>query len=277
MSELLHDLRASLRSLRRRPLYPAVTIGILAIGLSATVAVFTYYNGFYTPFPGVRAEGLVRIFGVSAEEPFQDIAYLDYLDYARSAQSFTALAAVQPFYAASVRHTSMTEVAYLEAVTGDYFSVLGIGIRIGRGVGPQDDRDSADPVAVISYSWWQRSFHGEESVLGQTLYLNNRPFTIVGVASAEFLGSSSGFRPDVWIPIAPFKDRYTNWAARSQDREVPLVRVFGRLREGERSDQATAEMETLAANLRHGTDAFSWPHPRGSTRRCDWRRCPPYA
>lgn len=238
-----------MRSFRRRPFYPLVTVAVLAIGISATVAVFTYYNGFFRPFPGVSTEGLVQVFSLDAEEPFRDIAYLDYLDYAESAAAFESMAAVQPFYAASVRHETMTEVAYLEAVTGNYFSVLGIATRLGRGLGPEDNRDGADPVAVISHGWWQRSFHGDESVLGQTLFLNNRPFTIIGVAAADFLGSASSFRPDVWIPIAPFKDRYTSWATRSQDREIPLVRVFGRLKAGFHAEQAKAELEALAMAL----------------------------
>jgi len=249
MSELIHDLRASIRSFRRRPFYPAVTISILAIGISATVAVYTYYSSFFKPFPGVETEGLVQVFGVDAEEPFQDIAYLDFLDYAQSTESFDEMAAVQPYYAASVRHTAMTEVAYLEAVTKHYFSVLGIFASVGRGLEPDDDRDGADPVAVISHSWWQRSFNAEPSVIGQTLYLNNRPFTVVGVASPNFLSSSSDYRPDVWIPIAPFKDRYTSWATRSQDREVPLVRVFGRLRAGKHAEQAQVELDSVAKGL----------------------------
>ena len=78
-----------------------------------------------------------------------------------------------------------------------------------------DDRPGADPAAVISHEWWRRLFTGKEDVIGRTIYLNYRPFTVVGVASPQFLGSTSDFRPDVWIPIAPFKDRYTGWAARS--------------------------------------------------------------
>jgi predicted permease len=249
VSELTHDLRASLRSFRRRPFYPLVTISILAIGISATVAVFTYLTNFYRPFPGVTTDGLVQVFGVDAEEPYRDIAYLDYLDYAESAESFASMAAVQPYYAASVRHATMTEVAFLEAVTGSYFAVLEIGTIIGREIRPADDVEGADPVAVISHDWWHRSFQGADDVLGQTLFLNNRPFTVIGVTAADFLGSGSDYRPDVWIPIAPFKDRYTTWAARSQDRQVPLVRVFGRLAAASSGSQASAVLDTLAAGL----------------------------
>ena len=126
----------------------------------------------------------------------------------------------------------MTEVAFLEAVSGGYFSVLGIRTAVGRGLSSEDDRPGADPAAVLSHSWWQSSFNGDSSVIGTTIYLNFRPFTVVGVASPEFRGTDSGFRPHLWIPFAPFRDRYTSWAARAEDRDVPLVRVYGRLRAG---------------------------------------------
>jgi len=246
MSELIHDLRASVRSPRRRPLYPLVAVSILAIGISATVTVFTYFNGFYQPFSGVETRGLVRLFGVETEEPYQDISYLDFLDYATLAESFEGIAAVQPYYAASVRHVTMTEVAYVEAVSGNYFSVLGIATTVGRPLGADDDLPGADPAAVISHDWWKRSFHGDKSVIGQTLYLNNRSFTVVGVAAPEYVSSSSDYRPDVWIPFAPFKDRYVSWTARSEDRDIPLVRVFGRLRPDSTRDRGSAELEALA-------------------------------
>ena len=67
MFEIFYDLRSSIRTLRRRPFYPLMAVIIMALGLSASVAVFTYVNGFYQPFPGVDAGGLVRVFGVDDE------------------------------------------------------------------------------------------------------------------------------------------------------------------------------------------------------------------
>jgi predicted permease len=249
MFELLHDLRSSIRTLRRRPFYPLVAVGILALGLSASIAVFTYINGFYQPFPGVEANGLVRIFGVDNEDPNQNISYLDFLDYAAADGTFEGLAASSPFFAASVRHEAMTEVAFLEAVSGDYFSVLGIDLSVGRGIAADDDRPGAESVAVLSLSWWQRSFNGDPSVIGSTLYLNFRPFTVVGVMSPEYLGTTSNFRPDVWIPFAPFGDRYTSWANAAENRDVPLVRVYGRMRQSVGKGQALAELAGVATGL----------------------------
>ncbi len=248
----MHDLHAAIRGLLRRPYYPIVAVTILALGLSASIAVFTYVNGFYQPFPGVDAKRLVRVFGVESEEPYQDVSYLDFLDLAETGAgdgTFEGVAAVQPYYAASVRLENMTEVAFLEAVSGDYFSVLGIETGIGRGLAAEDDRPGADPVAVISHEWWQRSFSAKESVIGSTIYLNYRPFTVVGVASPSFLGSASDFRPNVWIPIAPFRDRYTGWARRAENRDMPLVRVYARLGAGGSEQQARSELAGLAAGL----------------------------
>lgn len=246
---LAHDLRTSVRGLSRRPFYPIVAVIILALGLSAGMAVFTYINGFYQPFPGVDADRLVRVFGVEDDEPNQDISYLDFLDYAAAGGAFEGVAAAQPFYAASVRLETMTEVAWLEAVSGSYFSVLDVEMSVGRRLSVDDDRPGSDPAAVISQAWWLRSFNGDSSVIGSTIYLNFRPFTVVGVAAPEFLGTTSGFRPDVWIPFAPFKDRYTRWAAFSEDRDVPLVRVYGRLRDGVREGPALAGLQAVAAGI----------------------------
>lgn len=249
MSGVLHDLRLFVRALRRRPACPLVAIAVLALGLSASLAVVTYINGFYQPFPGVDAGRLVRVFEAHEESPYLDVPYLDYRDYSTAEGAFDGLAATQPFYAASVRLETVTEVAFLEAVSGDYFSVLGVETSLGRPLSVDDDRRGADPVAVLSHAWWQRSFGGDPAVLGTTIYLNFRPFTVVGVASPEFLGTASSFRPDVWIPFAPFQDRYTGWAAMAEDRDTPLVRVYGRLRPGAEEAQARAELQAVAGGL----------------------------
>jgi len=216
---------------------------------AAGIAVFTYINGFYQPFPGVNTDRLVRIFGVEEEERYQDISYLDFLDYAGADGAFEGLAASQLGYAASVRLETMTEVAFLEVVSGDYFSVLGVPLILGRGITSDDDRPGAESVAVLSYGWWQRSFSGDRSVIGRTVYLNFRPFTVVGVMSPEFVGTGADTRTHAWIPVAPFRDRYTSWARLSEDRNRPLVRVYGRLRAGIRQERGLAELEAVAAGL----------------------------
>ncbi len=284
MFELVHDLRISIRGLLRRPAYPIVAVSILALGLSAGIAVVTYVNAFFQPFPGVDdADRMVRVFGADDDDAYQNVPYLDFLDYAASVTSdggaFEGFAAAHPYYLATVRLETLTEFTRLEPVSGEFFSVLGIRTTIGRGLTVDDDRPGADPAAVISYEWWQRSFAGDASVLGRTIFLNYRPFTVVGVASPEFLGSTSGFRPSVWIPFTPFKDKYTRWKARSEDRSFPLVRVYGRLRPGVRQEQGLAALAATASGLdetypsqsgrrRPRLEASTWIDPR--SRHEEW-------
>lgn len=243
------DVRQVVRRLLRRPRYPLAAVVILALGLSASIAVFTYLNGFNRPFPGVNTEGLVRLFGSEEENPYLDLSFLDFEDYGASSTSFEGVAAVRPFHAASVRHETMTEVAFLEAVTGNYFGLLEIPIALGRGLLPSDDRPEAESAAVISHSWWLQRFHGDPDVLGTTVFLNYRPFTVVGVASPAHLGSTSDFRPQVWIPMAPFRDRYTRFHEQAEDRDVPLVRVYARLADGVPVERAQDDLSTVARGL----------------------------
>ena len=237
-----------LRPLLRRPADPLLAILVLAVGLATSIATLTYIRAFEQPFPGVEPEGIVRLFEQRDGQPFADLPYLDYLDY-KEASSTLELGAVQRYYAASVRHQSSAEVQRIEAVAGEFFSVLEVQAHIGRLLGPEDDRPEAPPSAVIAHAWWVSTFGASEDVLGRTLVLNFQPFTIVGVAAPEFLGSNADRRPGAWIPIAHFRKRYTGWDAQAQNRDISLTTVLGRLRDGASITSAQEEMNGLAAGL----------------------------
>lgn len=258
---MIQDLKLAFKSCLRRPLFRSVAVIIMALGLAAAISAFTYLNAFHRPFPGADPHGLVQLFGSDEENPFLDISFLDFQDYAAEAGSFQGMAAVQPYYAASVRHEEMTEVAFVEAVTGAYFQVLDVEVGVGRPLTPQDDRPESDPAAVISHEWWQSRWSGSPEALGSTVYLNYRPYTIVGVAPPVFVGAASDFRPHVWIPIAHFRDRYTNWNRLAQDRDFPLVRVYGRIEKDGDPHRAQGEIDRIAEGLDQ-----TYPR-RGSPRR----------
>ena len=167
----------------------------------------------------------------------------------------------QPYFAASVRLEEMTEVAFIEAVTGNLFPLLDVDIHHGRGLEESDDVLSTDPAAVISFSWWQSVFGARPDVLGSTIYLNYRPFTVVGVAGPEFLGTTADARPDVWIPIAHFRDRYVGWDRSARDRDTPLARVYARFAGGDDRGRAEAVLGGVASGL----DA-AHPRERGPRR-----------
>ncbi|MGD8322099.1 MAG: ABC transporter permease, partial [Gemmatimonadota bacterium] len=171
----MSQITAAFKSLLRRPLHSGAAVFTLALGLSAGVGVFTYANGFHQPFPGADARGLVRVFDSSDDDPFGNVSYLDYQDYAGGgSDAFEGLAAIQAGYAASIRHEESTEVVFLEAVSGNAFQVLDVAMSAGRPLTPDDDRPGAEAVAVISYAWWQRQWNGDPSVLGSVVYFNFR-------------------------------------------------------------------------------------------------------
>jgi predicted permease len=268
MDFLIHDIRFTLRSMVRRPLFRAIAVLILALGLGASISVFTYLNGFHQTFPGADAEGLVQIFGASDQNPYLDVSYLDYLDYAESTRSFESVAAVQSYYAASVRIGERTVVAFLDAVAGGYFQVLGVEAAIGRMLTADDDRPEAEPAAVISYAWWQDQFDGDRSILGTTLFLNYRPHTIVGVSSPKFVGSASDSRPHVWIPVSSFRDRYVSWDQMALNRDIPLVRVYARLMDGMSEARAEEDLLRVALGLDEAyppPETPRQPHLRAAT------------
>ncbi len=249
LGSVLGDIRITLLRLIRRPAYPAVAVAILALGLSAAISVFTYLNGFRQPFPGADSDGLVRLFAAEEETPYLDLSYLDYEDYAAETTVFDGMAAVRPYHAASVRHEAMTELAYLEAVSGSFFDVLDVEVALGRGLTRADDQPGAESAAVLSDGWWRGRFNADPDILGRTVYLNYRPFTVVGVAAPSFLGATSDTRPMVWIPMAPFRDRYTNFDRVAQNRDVPSVRVFARLSDGVSGEDADRALARIASNL----------------------------
>ena len=153
MSGFYRDIRLTLLRLIRRPLYPMIAVSVLAVGLTAVIGVFAYLSAFRQPFPGADSDGLLRILGSDPDNPYLDISFLDFQDYAAAPSALDGIAATQPFYAASVRHEAETEVAFLEAVTGNYFDVLGAEVAVGRAIEPADDQAGAESVAVISYQW----------------------------------------------------------------------------------------------------------------------------
>ena len=257
MTAFLQDLSEAFRRVRRNATSSSVTVVILFIGLSAASAAFGYVRAFARPFPGVDPEGLVRLFEFDDEEPWQELPFLDYLDY-QEAGPLPDLAVAQPYYAASVRLEAMTEVAFIEAVTGNLFPLLSVEMAEGRRLEEADDVLSAEPAAVISNEWWQTLFGGDPEVLGTTIFLNYRPFTVVGVAAASFRGTAADVRPDVWIPIAHFRDRYTGWDQSALNRDVPLARVYGRLPSGMDRERAASELAVIAGRLDE-----AYPRERG--------------
>jgi putative ABC transport system permease protein len=222
----------------------------LALGLSASTAVFTYTNAYNRPFPGARVDGVFQLFQSSEVVPYGPISYPDFLDLAEAGEDRLEVAGSGPsLFAASVRHEALTEVVFGQSVTGNYFPVLQVEMSAGRWLSPNDDRPGAPPAVVISHEYWARRYGTDAGVLGRTILLNNRPHTIVGVAGPSFLGSNATFRPQVWMPFEPYKEVYWARSETETSREAGVVTPFLRPDPGLNETAVEQALVALAASL----------------------------
>ncbi|MFC1575843.1 ADOP family duplicated permease [Gemmatimonadota bacterium] len=244
------DLRDACRQWVRRPGFALLAAGTLALGLAASTAVFTYVNAYSQPFPGADARDLYQLFLTSEQAPFGNLSYPDYLDLTATGDGLFRTAGYgQPLFAASVRHETLTEVVFGQGVTGDFFRLVGVEMTVGRGLTPDDDRPEAEPAVVLSHEYWIRRYGPDSGVLERTILLNNQPYTIVGVAGPEFLGSMSAWRPQVWLPFESFKRVYWARSNTEVNREAGAVSPYLRLEEGVDGEQAEQALEALARSL----------------------------
>ncbi|HSG07329.1 MAG TPA: ADOP family duplicated permease [Longimicrobiales bacterium] len=244
------DVGDGLRQMKRHPGFTMMAVATLALGLSTSTAVFTYVNAYSRPFPGADAEGLHQVYLSSEDAPYGALSFPDFEDLTSLVGGLYGVAGVsQTLFAASVRHDDLTEVVFGQGVTGSYFSVLRVGLALGRGVSSEDDRPQAPPAVVISHAYWVSRYRSAPDVLGRTILLNNQPYTIIGVAGRDFVGSSAAFRPQVWLPFEQYMRVYWARSDTRANRETSAIFPLLRVADGETSDQARESLRSLAQGL----------------------------
>ncbi|MEJ7812871.1 MAG: ABC transporter permease [Gemmatimonadaceae bacterium] len=243
MDALLQDLRYAVRTLRRSAGFATVAILSLALGIGANTTIFTVANAFLLrPVDAADPQRVVRLYHTH-HSPF---SYDDYRYFREQARVFSGVIG-ERLAQVGVRSGDRTERATAELVSGDFFTILGVGAARGRTLIADDDRAPAPSTAVVlSHHYWTRRFGADPSIVGRTIALNDRPFTVVGVAREGFLGSIFAWTPDVWVTLAAAPellgvDLHT-WGG--------SIYVTARLAPGVSVAQAQAAMSTLAARLR---------------------------
>jgi predicted permease len=254
---IVQDLRYAIRMMAARPAFTAVAILSLALGIGATTAIFSLWNGvLHASLPGVDApERLVMLSDPAAsglwrgrwtgrtDGPRPWVTYAEFEDLRDHAPGFASMMASQSTLNTwQVRVDGATpEEARGRLVSGAFFDVLGARPAIGRLFTASEDR--GDPAfAVISYAYWQRRFGGRRDVLNQALHFRDTPVTIVGVTHAGFVGESSGQQPDLWLPLRlqPRVLPGADWLHDTPPDKVMWLHVFGRLAPGVTHAQAEA-------------------------------------
>ena len=196
--DLCRDVRHGVRTLRRSAAFTAVAVSTLAIGIGANTAIFSLADAVILrtlPVETPRDLVVLRQHGPSGDIfPFTSPAAAG---LATTPDVLRGLAAFRPLPNTQITVNGETELAVAQAVSADYHEVLGVRALVGRTLAPGD----RDPVAVISYRYWQQRFAGDPKVAGRSLDLQGRPFTIVGVTPPEFFGTQPGRHVDVTVPL----------------------------------------------------------------------------
>ena len=256
MRSLLEDLRYGLRSLLRKPGFTAVAIITLAVGIGANSLIFTLANAvLFRPLPVSEPDSVVSLYGVTKSGGRQSrFSWLNYADHRDQNEVFTGLLATMQV-PLTLGQAGESEPVLGEVVTGNYFSLLGIKAARGRVFSMADDRPDADRVVVIGYSFWQRRFAGDPTLVNRTIALNGLKFTVIGVADKGFSNTSLGPPNDVWVPVMQAE----NWlgADWKSNRARNQFRVMGRLKPGISRDQAQAFVSTVAARLASAYPEFN--------------------
>jgi macrolide transport system ATP-binding/permease protein len=249
METLLQDLRYGMRMLLKRPGFTVIAIISLALGIGANTAIFSLVNtALLMPPPVARPDELVAVNNSATGQMFPTISYPNYKDYRDRNEIFSGLVAYR-FAPLSVSHEGINERLWSYIVSGNYFEVLGINPAAGRLISTEDDQlPGAHPVAVLSYKYWQSRFGGDAGVIGRSLIVNGRSFTVIGVAPRGFYGTEVISAPEMWFPMAMQAqiEVGNDWL---NERGVENIFMQGRLKPGVSKPQAEAALNSIAAQL----------------------------
>ncbi len=247
----MNDLCYAVRMLLKNPGFNTVAVLTLALGIGANTAIFSIINAFFfQPLPVKNPDRLVMVLQKGTQEMPRGHSWLDYRDYRERAGAFEDMIAtfMTPVHMSAPGWEP--ERAWIEVVSGNYFSMLGVEPAYGRlfqtGEG---ETTGADPVIVLSYSYWKRRFGGDPAVVGQRLLVNRHPFTVIGVTPETFLSAQWSIAVNAFVPASMLGQFRTGGEAVLRSRGAAPFKIFGRLKSGVTLAQARAAVGVVAEQL----------------------------
>jgi len=250
---ILQDLRYGVRQLWQSPGFTLTVVLTLALGIGVNTAIFSLFNALVLrPIPARDPASIVSVYRtVENEMRFGVFSYPEYRSESEHNSVFSGLAA---FTGAQVTLTNgrekstandAGETLQAQLVSGNYFSVLGVGAAPGRTfIAEEDQTPNSHPVVVLSHDLWQQRFQSDPNIVGSTLTLNSDSYTVVGIAPQGF-GGTVPDPVDVWVPMM-MQGKIRPGANLLEDRDDMSLQLVGRLKPGIRREQVQAEMTVLA-------------------------------
>jgi len=238
------DVRTGVRALVHSPVFTVVTVLSLALGIGANTAIFSVVNGLLLrPLPYPESEQIVDVWHTPPQQSFPGldrftVSPANYLDWKAQSTAFEQFAIYTPTgFSLSTSNDPLPLIGAV--VSADFFSVLRSNAMQGRTFTTDEERPGRDQVVVIGHRLWQRAFGANPDIIGQTLTLNSRSFTVVGIMPAGFEFPREA---ELWVPLA--------WDDNErQTRSDHNYLVIARLKQNVSPEQAKAEMSTISSRL----------------------------
>lgn len=241
MANFWQDFRYALRTLISNPGFTTVTILTLALGIGANTAIFSVINAvMLRPLPFRAPDQLCIITERLPSVPVVGPSFENFQDFRDRAKSFSAMSATR-ITTLTLTGTGEPERLPAQMTSASMFPLVGVNARLGRTFAAEEDRAGGAQVVVLGYGFWRRHFAGSKDVLGKSIILDSKSYTIIGVLPADY---QLLVPSDVYIPFEP-------WAKTLPDDRNwhPGITAVGRLRDGVSLVEAQSEMKIIAANL----------------------------
>jgi predicted permease len=233
LEQFIQDVRYGARMIRKSPVFAAVAIISLALGIGANIGIFSLMDAvLLRPLPVEKPTELENFDSYYSYPMYREL---------RDANSVFSGLIGRQVSPVSIATSSQPQRATAELVSGNYFSVLGINPVVGRLLTPDDDdAPMRHPVAVLSYAFWRDHFSSDVNVVGRSIRINDYPFTIIGVAPSTFFGVQPGSSPEVWTPIMMQPQLFRDNSPVLDNTGAAWLNLMGRRASGINEQQALA-------------------------------------
>lgn len=254
--DFLQDLRFGLRILQNEPILTLAAVLSIGLGVAANTTVFTMANKvLFQQLPVEQSGSLYAIYGMDkGKPPGETISFPDYLDIRAEKSIFSSVSSYFPLVPANLTGAGgRPNRLWGQIVTGNYFDTARMRPHLGRTFAPSEDQvPDRDFVVVLSHHTWRSKLGGDPSIVGKTIRLNQRPFTVIGIAAPGFRGADTGLIAGFWIPMA-LHSMVAALKAHSEERfhsrEHQWLMTIARLQPGVSIEQAQAALHTIGDRL----------------------------
>ncbi len=252
---MLQDFRFAFRQLFKARGFTAAAVVVLALGIGANTAIFSLVNTMlFQPPHYAKADEVVQVFSQDKKNPktYRGFSYPTYLDIRERNSVFSGVMA-HNLAMVGLGEEGSTRRAFTDVVSANYFTVMGVRPMQGRAFRPEEETPGRDAqVAIVSYNYWKKNGLNP-AMLGSTITIDSRPFTVIGIMPLGYTGTTQIFAPEIWLPLGVYDQVANDFETQNKDkldsRNGRQLMVIGRLKPGMTAASAAPALRALAANL----------------------------